>query len=89
MGWSRSTELNIAGKKQKCVKMFRDKKFMAYLDNLVSEKIVAKSGQEIAKSDIKNVISRLGNAGHVTMPWGEFGQAEDLYRFFQEWNKNE
>ena len=61
---------------------------MTYLNNLVSGKIIAKSGQEIAKADIKNVISRLKNVWHVTMPWGEFGQAEALYGFYQERSKN-
>ena len=87
MGILKSTLDNIAGKKRWCMKRNGDEKFKAYITDLASGKTTAKPGQEIAKPDIKNVISRLGNAGHVTVPWGEFRQAEALYGFYQEWCK--
>jgi hypothetical protein len=87
MGIRKSTLDNIAGKKRWCMKRNADKGFKAYLTDLASGKIFAKPGQEIAKPDIKNVISRLEKAWRVTVPYGEFEQAEDLYGFYQEWCK--
>lgn len=89
MGWRKSTECNIDRKKKWVEEKNKDKKFKAYLTDLASGKTTAKPGQEISKLDIKNVISRLGNSRHVTVPWGEFRQAEALYGFYQEWSKNE
>jgi hypothetical protein len=89
MGWLKSKERNIAGKKRRCEKMYEDKKFMAYLSNLVSGKIFSKPGQEIAKSQIQNVIFKLERASWLTVTDGDANQAEDLYGFYQEWSKNE
>lgn len=88
MGWSKYNENNVSRKRQKCLEFFGDKEFMRYLNNLVSGEIVAKSGQEIAKSQIENVIFKLERVSWLTMTDGDAKQAEDLYGFYQEWLTN-